>query len=224
MVDILKNKLFLFLCTVAFVPWKTFAQENSHKHDVGLWVNADVAPKTLAGKWQPLFSLEYRSRDNLRKVDLFCGTILMDYIINKYLDVGAGYEIFANKLSSGGFGLEHRFYPEVILRVPFANFTASMRARLLNTFERISDPNWATRIRFKLGYKITTIPLTPYMSVEPYHRIADPSHYSFSKIRYIGGCAYSISHQQFDVYYLAEDYHDKPFTRHVVGIGYCYSF
>lgn len=200
-----------------------FARESSPEHDIGLWVNADVAPKAIAGRWQPLFSLEYRSRDNLRKIDLFCSTLLMDYMVNKHLITGAGYEIFAIKPDEGRFGLEHRFYPEIIVRIPFANFSASIRARLQNTFVRFSGSNWSTRVRFKLGYKLTAIPLNPYISIEPYHHIDGIVHYRFSKLRCIAGFAYTIPNQQFDVYYLVEKY-KTPFTRHVAGLGYCYLF
>jgi hypothetical protein len=209
------------LLLLSFYFFPSQAQNPSDTHDAGLWITAGILPKPIAGKWKTLYLLEYRRKENLQETDLFSGTFNLHYILNPHLLLGLGYEFFLNKGSQGGFTPEHRYYPEAVLSYRIQRFSTSFRSRLMNTFTQWSQPYFEHRNRLKLSYSLPkAIPVKPFAYVEPYHEMPN---YRFRKVRYAAGCTYAINRHQWDVYYMQEDYHTRPFTRHVIAIDYSYS-
>ncbi|MDR3262021.1 MAG: DUF2490 domain-containing protein [Tannerella sp.] len=219
----MKKKIVWLAILASGLSGSVMAQHEEKEYDAGWWTNVSIAPKPVNGKWKTLYSLEFRSKDYIREVDLFCGMINLDYVVNEHVQIGAGYELFLNKKSGGGYYPEYRYYPEAIFSYALGRFSAALRSRVMNTYTEWRHPNFDHRNRFKVNYSIKETPLKPFVYVEPYHAI-DNCSYRFSKIRYAAGCAYKQGHHQFDLYYLQEDYHLRPFTRHVLEIDYNYSF
>jgi hypothetical protein len=217
----LRGKFYIILvCLCCFLTIQ--AQAGERNDDAGLWVNVSLAPKPFGGKWKTLYSLEYRSKEHFQTTDLWCGMLNTDYILNQYVQIGAGYEIFLNREADGGFTPEYRYYPEGVFSYKWGAFSSALRMRVMNTYTQWRDPNIEARNRFKVNYAIKNTPLKPFVSVEPYHNLR--KEFSFTKIRYIAGCGFCFDHQQIDVYYMRECYQQKMFTRNVLEIDYNYSF
>jgi hypothetical protein len=154
---------------------------------------------------------------------MWCGMLNADYIVNKYMEAGVGYEVFMNKEASG-FSPEYRYYPELVFSYKWERFSGSLRVRAMNTFTQWNDPCWEGRNRVKLTYAIKGTPLKPFVSVEPYHSLHPDAAQRFLKTRYVAGCSYSFGKQKLDVYYLREKYQTKAFVRNVFEIDYSYAF
>jgi hypothetical protein len=197
---------------------KIEAQES----DLASWNIIAVKPRPLAGKWASLLAFEYRRRNNMKETDRYSGFALVDYIISNRLKAGLGYEIFFNN-DPEGYGLEHRYYPELIYAMPLGGFNAVWRMRFQNTFKEWENPYWEHRNRLKISYSIKNSGLSPFVYIEAYNRLKE-QFYDLNKMRYAGGCNYTAGHQQFDLYYMQEDYHSRDFRRHVIYLEYTYCF
>lgn len=210
----------LFLLSVSAVK----AGEGK-KSDAGLWVCMSITPKLYGGKWKTTYALEYRSRENFRETSLWCASANVNYFFNPYVQVGAGYEFFLNKAANGRYSPEYRYYPEAILSYRLGAFAASLRSRLMNTFTRLSEPFWECRDRLKLTCQIAgRVALKPFIAIEPYRELY-PTVRPLKKIRYYAGCSLSLGNRrQIDVYYLRENYLNKPFARNVIEVDYNYMF
>jgi hypothetical protein len=193
------------------------------RQDAGLWTNVSIAPKLLAGRWKTLYSLEYRSKEHFRETSLWCGMWNVDYVFNPCIQVGIGYEFFLNREPGGGYGPEHRYYPEAIFSYGAGAFSVNLRSRVMNTFTQWNDPHWVGRNRLKAACSIHGTPLKPFAGVEPFHEI-DPVAQRFQKIRYTAGCSYVAGRQKWDIYYLREDYLSQRFVRNILAIDYNYAF
>ena len=221
-----KRLTIIFLCvSFACVPAAADASANDgKKQDTGLWIFAGFSPKPFGGKWLMLYGIEYRSRNHFRETSLWCVSVNVNRILNPFIQIGAGYEFFMNREAGGSFSPEYRYYPEAILSCRQGAFSASLRSRVMNTFTQVSDPHWEGRNRLKASYTIRGTRLKPFIAVEPYHAIY-PVEHRIRKIRYFAGCSISLdSRQQFDLYYLCEDYLHKSFLRHVIQMEYNLSF
>ncbi|MDR1746382.1 MAG: DUF2490 domain-containing protein [Tannerella sp.] len=201
------------------------AQNDKSNCDLGFWTNISITTKPLAGKWNVSYSLEYRRKDNLRAIDLWAGMVNIDYIANSHWRVGAGYEFFLNSTQEG-YLPEYRYYPEVLGSYVFQRWKASLRSRLMNTYTNWKQPHIEHRNRLKLSYLIKNAPVHPFIYAEPYNQI-NSQFYQLNKIRYSIGFTYepaNYKHSQFEIYYMIEKYHLRPFVRHVLEIDYSYSF
>jgi hypothetical protein len=193
------------------------------EQDAGLWAYASVSHKPFAGKWETIYALEYRSKENFRETSLWCGTIIADYVFNPHIKVGMGCEFFMNREPDGRYSPEYRYYPEVIFSYRTGPLSAGFRMRVMNTFTRWNDPYWEARNRLKVGYQIGKSKLKPFVAVEPYHEVR-PVAERFKKIRYYAGCSYGFGRQTLDIYYLREDYRTTPFVRNILAVDYNFAF
>ncbi|GHT44659.1 hypothetical protein AGMMS49965_20720 [Bacteroidia bacterium] len=193
------------------------------EQDAGLWAYASVSHKPFAGKWEAIYALEYRSRENFRETSLWCGTVIADYVFNPHIKVGVGYEFFMNREPDGGYSPEHRYYPEAIFSYRTGSLSASFRTRVMNTFTQWNEPYWEARNRLKVGYRIGESSLKPFVAVEPYHALSSVAE-RFTKIRYYAGCSYAFGRQTLDIYYLREDYRTSPFGRNILAVDYNFAF
>jgi len=193
----------------ALTCFKIEAQQS----DLASWNVIAIKPEPFADRWASTLAFEYRRRDNMRVTDLYSGFAIVDFIVNKRLKVGLGYEIFFNN-NPKGYELEHRYYPELIYSMPLRGFRAAWRIRLQNTFKEWQTPSWEYRNRLKINYPIRR--LSPFVYIESYNRPKG----SLNKLRYAGGCSYTVGCQQFDLYYMQEDYFSRSFRRHVVYLEY----
>ncbi|MDR1814165.1 MAG: DUF2490 domain-containing protein [Tannerella sp.] len=190
--------------------------------DLALWMAVSLQPDLIPDKLTASFDFEYRRRNNLRETDLYNGIVIVDYLINKHLTVGLGYEMFWNN-NPDGYETEYRYYPELIYAVPFQRFSLSLRMRVMNTFTDWNHPSWEHRNRLKIKYSIKSLPISPFASVEPYNQLGRPM-YRLNKVRYSAGFTFSSGHHSTDLYYMLENYHTRNFARHVININYTFSF
>ncbi len=193
------------------------------EQDAGLWTYASVSHKPFAGKWETIYGLEYRSKDNFRETSLWRGSVIADYVFNPHIKVGLGCELFMNRESDGGYSPEYRYYPEAIFSYRTGAFSAGFRMRVMNTFSRWNEPLWETRNRLKVGYRVGKSNLTPFVAVEPFHALSSVAE-RFKRIRYSAGCSYAFGRQTLDIYYLREDYRTSPLARNVLALYYNFAF
>jgi hypothetical protein len=221
-----RMKKIIFLCVLfaAGTPPTGTTANDGKTQDAGLWVFAGVSHSPHGGKWNMLYGLEYRSRNHFRTTDLWSVSANVNYIFNPLIQIGAGYEFFLNRNAGGRYSPEHRYYPEAILSGSRGDFSASFRSRLMNTFTRPDKPHWEGRNRLKISYAIRGTGLKPFVAAEPYHAIY-PVAFLFRKIRYSAGCSVALDRRQnFDLYYLREDYLHDSFLRHVIQVAYNFNF
>jgi len=196
--------------------------KSQNRDDLGLWLNADLDMKWHQ-KWQSVFIGEFRAKNNIRSVDLYSGGIFTNYILHRFLRVGLGYELFFNNTSNKDKKTEHRMMIQSVVQYPYKGFRFALRTSFMDSFYDFSDPNFGMRNRIKIDYTISKSDFRPFAFTELYHGF---DHGMFhQKNRYSIGLGYNfISSQQIDLYYMIEDFSTKKFTRHVIGLGYSYSF
>jgi hypothetical protein len=93
----------------------------------------------------------------------------------------------------------------------------------MNTFTQWSEPDWESRNRLKAACSIKGMPLKPFVGVELFHEI-NRMEFRSQKNRYIAGFSYSLGRQNWDIYYLTENYRSTHFVRNVLVIDYTYTF
>lgn len=215
------KRRFGFLISVYILLFFTYSDRlYSQRSDLASWIyiEADIT----GSHWQGVLSGEFRLKDNIGKVDLYSGGLFGYYLFSKAFKMGVGYEYFANDLGSGKLESEHRTMIQSVVQYPVANFKLAWRSSFMDTFYKLSDPNFGVRNRLKADYYLEKVHLKPFVYTEIYHELE--SGIKHQKNRYATGINYMIkNNQQFDLYYMIEDYHSRKFTRHVIGLGYCIS-
>jgi hypothetical protein len=186
--------------------------------DLATWTTVSVNPALMNGKWDALLTFEYRSKENISQTDLYSFMATADYVINRRLRVGLGYEIYFNRTPSG-FTREYRYYPGATYSLPLGRFSAALRTRLINTFTKIAHPYWENRTRLKIKYSPSNIPVKPFISAEPYISISKPR-FQVNKIRCQSGFSFSSGIHSIDLYYMQEKYYSKDFVRHIICLDY----
>ncbi|MDR1981469.1 MAG: DUF2490 domain-containing protein [Tannerellaceae bacterium] len=214
----------LFIAISAhLVCFTGIAQDQADKQDVGTWTNVTIASKLIAGKWKTWYSLEYKSKENLRELDTSSAMFKFHYLINNHVSIGMGYEFFLKNAGNGELTHRHRYFPEGMLSYTINRFSFIFRSRLMNTFLQWIHPYFEHRNMLRVSYTLEKIPVKPFISAEPYHEIVEKK-YRFYKGRYaVGGSYIFKKRHQLDLYYMQEFFHTIPFTRHVIGIDYIYS-
>ncbi len=218
--------LFFLLCT-----GKGWAQND----DWGLWTNIGVE-KQLSKKWSLGLGGEYRWKEDITLTDQVRGSLDTEYKVWKFLKIGAGYELIADKKKKKDiFAYRHRFKIEAQASYKISRFTLSWRPRLQTTLydnielddDDLDNYKWVIRNRFGLKYNIPKIPLKPYIQFETFNHIFSDIQPSYYKSRFSAGLEYSITkHHGIDLSYKhdSEILNDKKYTLNVIAAGYKFSF
>ena len=217
--------------------------------DFGIWSEVDVEKKVTKN-----FSLEggveMRTRDNVKTVDRWSGSLGVGYKLTDWLKASADYTLLYDNNEKWNdkqtkvakfWGTRHRFNVALTGSVNFGNLNVSLRERWQYTYRpektvertkvsngKVEDKTYngkgknVWRNRLQLKYKVSSM-WRPYVNGETY--VAGSG---LEKYRLSAGTEIRLSKKHsFDVKYLfqkscSDD--DDEGNRHIVGFGYTFKF
>lgn len=209
----------------------TSAQET----DWGLWTTIGAEIK-LSKKWQLEAGGEYRWKEEISTTDQIRGSFDVKYKVWKYVRLGAGYELIADKKKKKDiYVYRHRFKLDALANYKVQRFTLSWRPRLQTTLYDDQDLDkddtdsykWVFRNRFGVNYNIPKIPLKPYVQYELFHHIFSDLEPSYYKNRFTVGLEYTIAKKhEINLAYLYDNeiLDSKKYYFNVISAGYKFSF
>ncbi len=181
---------FLWAQIEEFGTWSSVSAEKSIG-EIGLSAEAEL---------RTIYGLQLINRASLG--------LGVDYRINDYLKVAAGYS-FMNTLDAKyyNYQLRHRYNASATGRIKVDRFTFSLRERVQITFKDDSkrirengtidtyriNPAWVWRNRLQAEYNIRKSKFTPSVSAESFYVLNNPAGNSFYKMRYTLSCDYRIN-------------------------------
>ena len=217
--------------------------------DFGIWTEANVEKK-VSRNLSIDAGVEMRTRDHVKTVDRWSGSIGASYKLTDWLKASADYTFLYDnnekwndkqtKVASF-WGVRHRFNVSLTGSVDFGNLSVSLRERWQYTYRpektvertkvsngKVEDKTYngkgknVWRNRLQLKYKLTSL-WRPYVNGETY--VAGSG---LEKYRLSAGTEIRLSKKHsFDVKYLfqkscSDD--DDEGSRHILGFGYTFKF
>ena len=217
--------------------------------DFGIWTEVDVEKK-VSKKLSLEGGLEMRTRDNVKTVDRWSGSVGASYKLTDWLKASAGYTLLYDNNEKWNdkqtkvanfWGTRHRFNVSLTGSVDFGNLSVSLRERWQYTYRpektvertkvsngKVEDKTYngkgknVWRNRLQLKYKVTSM-WRPYANGETY--VAGSG---LEKYRLSAGTEIRLSKKHsFDVHYMfqkscSDD--DDEGNRHILGVGYTFKF
>ena len=223
------------------------AEVRAEGDDFGIWTEANVEKKinktvSVDG------GVEMRTRNNVKTVDRWSGSIGASYKLTDWLKASAGYTLLYDNNEKWNdkqtkvanfWGTRHRFNVTLTGSVNFGNLSVSLRERWQYTYRpektvertkvsngKVEDKTYngkgknVWRNRLQLKYKVTSV-WRPYVNGETY--VAGSG---LEKYRLSAGTEIRLSKKHsFDVKYLfqkscSDD--DEEGNRHIIGFGYTF--
>ena len=232
----IKWKLICLTAVILFsVTDEVKAGDNSPVYpDAGSWNTFSIS-YALNKKFALLFTEELRLRENYSRLNLFYTNLGVEYKANKYFKTSLVYRWIDKYLDNDNFSFRHRLMWDATIKYPYKNFTLSYRHRLQvegrNLLSSMSGfiPEWYSRSKFELSYKITE-KLGTYIATEFRYQIHDPrsieSEGTWHRIRYQGGFDYELTDRsKCGVYYLIQHEWNvsSPENLYITGLEYSLS-
>lgn len=217
--------------------------------DFGIWSEIDVEKK-ITKNFSLEGGVEMRTRDNVKTVDRWSGSLGASYKLTDWLKASADYTLLYDNNEKWNekqtkvakfWGTRHRFNVALTGSVNFGNLNVSLRERWQYTYRpektvertkvsngKVEDKTYngkgknVWRNRLQLKYKVTSM-WRPYINGETY--VAGSG---LEKYRLSAGTEIRLSKKHsFDVKYLfqkscSDD--DDEGNRHIVGLGYTFKF
>ena len=217
--------------------------------DFGIWSEIDVEKK-ISKKMSLEGGLELRTRDNVKTVDRWSGSVGASCKLTDWLKASAGYTLLYDNNEKWNdkqtkvakfWGVRHRFNVSLTGSVDFGNLSVSLRERWQYTYRpektvertkvsngKVEDKTYngkgknVWRNRLQLKYKVTSL-WRPYINGETY--VAGSG---LEKYRLSAGTEIRLSKKHsFDVKYMFQkscDDEDDEGNRHIIGLGYTFKF
>ncbi|MDR0537967.1 MAG: DUF2490 domain-containing protein [Tannerellaceae bacterium] len=226
----IKNGL---LALILFIP--TFWMAAQSSSDWSLRTNAGVEFK-VAKKWEAGMEIEYRRKENMSLTDQIRGGADMNYILNKYIKLGVGYELIADKKKKKDiFAWRNRFMMNVSFTYKYRGFTIGWRPRMQTTLMSDLESNdyytdnyrWVSRNRFSLKYNIPHSPLNPYVRFEVFNHLFNEMKPLLYKKRISTGIEYKINKRHiFSLGYINENetFQAQTYKANIIQAGWMFSF
>ena len=217
--------------------------------DFGIWTEANVEKK-VSRNLSIDAGVEMRTRDHVKTVDRWSGSIGASYKLTDWLKASADYTFLYDNNEKWNdkqtkvacfWGVRHRFNVSLTGSVDFGNLSVSLRERWQYTYRpektvertkvsngKVEDKTYngkgknVWRNRLQLKYKLTSL-WRPYVNGETY--VAGSG---LEKYRLSAGTEIRLSKKHsFDVKYLfqkscSDD--DDEGNRHILGFGYTFKF
>ena len=217
--------------------------------DFGIWTEANVEKK-VSRNLSIDAGVEMRTRDHVKTVDRWSGSIGASYKLTDWLKASADYTFLYDnnekwndkqtKVASF-WGVRHRFNVSLTGSVDFGNLSVSLRERWQYTYRpektvertkvsngKVEDKTYngkgknVWRNRLQLKYKLTSL-WRPYVNGETY--VAGSG---LEKYRLSAGTEIRLSKKHsFDVKYMFQKIYDEDSdegNRHILGVGYTFKF
>lgn len=239
------KKIILLLFSVFLV-----VDSYSQNKDFGVWTTIE-AEKKLNKKLSLSGEVEMRTRDKLKTMDRWSGTIDMSYNLYKFIKIGGNYSyLYSHKERSETqkgniipqyWYSRHRFSLYATGKYKIDRFTFSLRERWQYTYRPEKyvtkyDDDGITRkddeqvkgtgknllrSRFQIDYEVMKNLINPYASIEMYH-----DKKGLEKTRYtIGTSIKANKKNEFDLFYRYQDHAlDDEDSGHILGVKYKYNF
>ena len=217
--------------------------------DFGIWTEANVEKK-IGRNLSVDAGVELRTRDHVKTVDRWSGSIGASYKVTNWLKASADYTLLYDNNEKWNtkqtkvanfWGTRHRFNVALTGSVDFGNLSVSLRERWQYTYRpqktvertkvsngKVEDKTYngkaksVWRNRMQLKYKVTSM-WRPYVSGETF--VAGSG---MEKLRLAAGTEVRLSRKHsFDVKYMFQkvyDEDDSEGNRHILGVGYTFKF
>ena len=224
------------------------AEVRAEGDDFGLWSEVNVEKK-ISRNLSVDGGVELRTRDHVKTVDRWSGSIGASYKLTDWLKASAGYTLLYDNNEKWNdkqtkvanfWGTRHRFNVSLTGSVDFGNLSVSLRERWHYTYrpektvERtkvskgtVEDKTYngkgknVWRNRLQLKYKVSKV-WRPYVNGETF--VSN----GMDKYRLSAGTEIRLSKQHsFDVKYLFQKScgdDDEEGNRHIIGLGYTFKF
>lgn len=224
------------------------AEVRAEGDDFGLWSEVNVEKK-ISRNLSVDGGVELRTRDHVKTVDRWSGSIGASYKLTDWLKASAGYTLLYDNNEKWNdkqtkvanfWGTRHRFNVSLTGSVDFGNLSVSLRERWQYTYrpektvERtkvskgtVEDKTYngkgknVWRNRLQLKYKVSKV-WRPYVNGETF--VSN----GMDKYRLSAGTEIRLSKQHsFDVKYLFQKScgdDDEEGNRHIIGLGYTFKF
>ena len=217
--------------------------------DFGIWTEANLEKK-ISRNLSVDGGVEMRTRDHVKTVDRWSGSVGASYKLTDWLKASAGYTFLYDNNEKWNtkqtkvakyWGVRHRFNVSLTGSYSFGNLSVSLRERWQYTYRpqktvertKVSNGNvedktyngkgksvWRNRLQLK--YRVTSI-WRPYVNGETY--VAGSG---MDKYRLSAGTEIRLSKKHsFDVKYMFQKScydDDDEGNRHVIGLGYTFKF
>lgn len=139
----------------------------------------------------------------------------------KGLSLGGSYRFIINPRESKTTEYLHRFALYTSYKIKIARFEPSLRVKYTNFTEDLSLGGFL-RYRAKMEYDIKGSKITPLLSAEAFHYLADNQIY---KMRYALGAKYKFSKKSsLELGYMLDYYMQDYLNKHIIKLGYKYKF
>jgi hypothetical protein len=180
------------------------------------------------------FGEEFRLRDDFSTPDRISSTLEVSYKPWKFLKTGGAYNPIYFKHEKKGWEMRHRYYLYATASYSYQGFTLSLRERFQSTYRvgveetaKRANPKLFLRSRLKLAYEHKKWKLEPYVSIEFYKPLNDPSDNKMNKIRYTAGSSYPINKKHaIALFYRYTNFIDDDDVNgdNMLGLGYSIQF
>ena len=159
--------------------------------------------------------------DESFSVDKYLLESTLSYKPLKGLELGGSYRFIINPRNDKATEYLNRFALYARYAYKIERWKPSLRIKYTNYTEDISKGTFL-RYRAKLNYDIRKCRLTPMASVEAFQDLEDNQLYKF---RYGLGVRYKLNkHSAIDLSYNLDYYMQEYRNKHIIKIGYRYSF
>lgn len=214
----------LFVAMAAIGQHRDFGNWNTFSFNKGLTKNLTLN-----------FDQELRIRSNLTRINLVYTNIGATYRFNKAIRVAGVYRFIAKYKDDNSWGIRHRFYTDLILKLRPGRFTFVYRSRMQwewraagysNEYGRVPEVYW--RNLFKAAYKVNDR-FSPYLGTELRVQLRNPRipyHNGFDRSRFMLGTDIQLSKTTtVGVYYLLQKEWNviDPESLNIIGLEYSIS-
>ncbi|MBR4728638.1 MAG: DUF2490 domain-containing protein [Prevotella sp.] len=237
------------LCMVLAFVLLASVEIKAEDDDFGIWTEVNVEKK-ISRSLSVDGGVELRTRDHVKAVDRWSGSIGASYKLTDWLRASADYTLLYDNNEKWNdkqtkvanfWGTRHRFNVALTGSVNFGNLSVSLRERWQYTYRpqmtvertkvsngKVEDKTYngkgksVWRNRLQLKYKVSSL-WRPYVNGETY--VAGSG---IEKYRLSAGTEIRLSKKHsFDVKYLfqkscSDD--DDEGNRHILGVGYSFKF
>jgi hypothetical protein len=203
--------LSLLLLTLACLN----ARSQETRNEFETWTKFRIS-KGIGKKFKVYVKPEFRLNSDLSTDQYMIGTGL-NYELYDWMKLGAGYRFIGNKRPEKDTEFLHRFALDASFGDRVGRFRPEARIRYTNFADDDLDASHL-RYKFELEYDIYGSKITPFASVQAFHKI---SLNKIRKIRYATGAEYQFSKGNYLGLWYKYDYYRLEYrNRHILGISY----
>lgn len=201
------------------------AGEARAESDVQLWTKAGVSGE-VAEDVDFGVDLHLRFDENVSRVESLMPDAEIQYALQKWLRLGAGYRFQYMRNGDGDLVVRHRLHAEGSLRLDLDDVRLEYRLRFQEQIRPSSNDTTrqSLRNRAKASYRGVDR-WTPAATAELFHALGDGDTIHLDKYRLTAGIAYERKKWEVGVFYGLEVPVNVPIdeieaTLHIIGVGY----